>query len=120
MPCVTYETEQERRERAERARQDITGPLHEEIDCLKAELNEREAMLCAVLTCLETDGSGEDVLAHLNEKEAGVTLGQIEAWFIEHKEKDRHRREAEKMIDELKKRAILARLTEEERRILGV
>ena len=43
MPCITHETEQERREAARRHEQALTGPLHEEIDRLKAQLAEQRA-----------------------------------------------------------------------------
>ena len=122
MPCITHETAEERAEAARRHEQKITGPLHEETDTLKAELAERDAMLCGVLTCLETDGSGPELLAalaHFDADEAGVSIEAIRSWWDDHKKKDAERRAAEAAELEARKAQALKKLTLEERILLG-
>ena len=57
-----------------------------------------KAVMCAVLTQLETDrppGEFESFLKDINWKEAGVTESWLKEWWTEHKaQDDRRRREA--------------------------
>jgi hypothetical protein len=79
-------------------------------------------MLCTVLSTLEN----ENELGHFAElfdyKEGGITREQLFKWWAEHKEEDRQRREAARRARELqeKRKAALAKLTTEERKLLGV
>jgi len=132
MPCITHETDAERAEAARRHEQKITGPLHEEIDTLKAKLAEREAMLCGVLTALaQADGEqwhdaddiiftpSEAVQGFYDEEETGVSYDAVLAWFKEHQKKDEQRRAREAAELEARKAQALKKLTLEERILLG-
>lgn len=91
-------------------------------------LNEREAMLCAVLTALEdrvsphTKDKLDWIFRNIDWKEAGVSRGKLEDWWEGHKIRDKHRREREaelKRVEELKNEA-LKKLTKEELKALGL
>jgi len=83
-----------------------------------------KAVLCAVLTTLERDG----VLPFnpnsfgIDWKEAGVTQKEAAAWWKKHKEKDAVRRlaEAAEAAKERVRVAALAKLTSDERKVLGL
>lgn len=120
MPCRVDPTPEELAEEHRRHEQKITGPLHEEISVLKAKLEEREAMLCAVMSSVERSMIAVELIDNINEQEAGVTREEIRAWFAEHKSKDAARRARELEEDARKREALLARLTPEERALLGV
>jgi hypothetical protein len=136
MPCITHETEQERREAARRHEQLLTGPLLEEIDVLKLELAERDAMLCGVLTALteidaahhmevRSNGMALNLVANAmpvwyDGSEAGVPWEMVERWWQEHQEQDRRRREQEAQEREQRRRKALSKLTREERELLGI
>ncbi len=136
MPCRVDPTPQELAEDARRREQAITGPLHEEISVLKEELKEREAMLCGVLSAL----TGMDCATHMiltsdqmplkivrdampvwyDQHATGVSWLEVESWWEDHKERDAERRAQEAAARERRRRDILARLTDDEREILGV
>lgn len=87
-----------------------------------------EAALCASLTALEKFGH-IPALDYLDYDEAGITMAELNVWWREHKRKDAARREWEQHERERKEREaaekierqrILATLTPEQRRILGV
>ncbi len=136
MPCITHETEQERREAARRHEQALTGPLQEEIDVLKLELAERDAMLCGVLTALteidaafhmevRSDGMALNLVADAmpvwyDGSEAGVPWEMVKRWWEEHQEKDRQRRAMEAATREARRRIVLSKLSAEERELLGI
>lgn len=120
MPCYDPETPSERNEREKREWAAITAPLQEEISVLKEELKESEAMLCAVLASLMSFSIRREVLAHIDEQEAGVTVEQIMAWWDDHQRKDRQRREALELQRQQRRQEILAGLTPEDREILGL
>lgn len=111
-------------------RRELTAPLHEEIDVLKLELAERDAMLDGVLTTLHLidgvfyDGNSAEVVPclkkHLNAAPAGVTWDLIESWWADHKAKRRAREEKQAQELERRRQEILRRLTAEERDILGI
>lgn len=72
---------------------------------LAGEVAKLRAMLCAVLIVIDVPGGiGEDakgevadldyVLKRIDYKEAGITRGELVAWWDEHQEADRVRREA--------------------------
>ena len=136
MPCIVHETEQERREAARRHEQALTGPLHEEIDRLKAKLAEREAMLCGVLTALteidaafhmevRSDGMALNLVADAmpvwyDGSEAGVYWADVAAWWADHQARDRRRRAEEAQERERRRQQALAKLTAEDRKLLGI
>ena len=127
MPCRVDPTPEEIAQERQRNREAITGPLNARISELKAQLAERDAMLCAVFTVLENGFQSHGVTFYLrailnkvNWQEAGTTLHATEAWWEDHKERDAERRAQEAAEREAKRKAILARLSPEEREILGL
>ena len=81
------------------------------------------ASLCAILTLLEKDPDGFALmLKKIKWKEAGVSKRELMRWWEDHKEKDVKRRE--RMAEQLKEIKIrkdaLAKLTPEEKKILGI
>ena len=91
-----------------------------------------ESALCATMTALE-DLMKQNGCAHaydiLDYKEAGIRRGDLIIWHEAHKIKDAKRREREaqerqEAIEKAKKakakKALLAKLTPEERELLGV
>jgi hypothetical protein len=88
-----------------------------------------EAVLCAVLTKLEKDDLYLSVLKDVDWKEAGVSATFVDKWWLRHKLEDEKRRlreakEAERNREKEERRkqkeAVLAKLTPEERKLLGV
>lgn len=132
MPCMTYETPEEIERFAQEARNRNLAPLREEIDVLRAELAERDAMLCGVLssiykldgyiqnTMILQDYFSNSVGEWFNEAEAGVTWDSVQQWWTDHKLKDEARKAVEAAERERKREAALAKLTPEERALLGV
>lgn len=105
MPCRDWTVEEERE--IERRRSDFF-----------------EASLCGIFTFLKNQPVKvlEDVLDNLDYEEMGVTRKELEDWWRAHQredEKRRKREEAARRKAELKAQA-LAKLTEEERKALGV
>jgi hypothetical protein len=114
----------------------LTGPLHEEIDRLKAKLAEREAMLCGVLSAL----TGMDSATHMmltsdqmplkivrdampvwyDNRKSGVDWSEVVAWWEEHQEQDRQRRAKEAATREARRQKVLSKLSREERELLGI
>lgn len=120
MPCITYETPEEIRRSEELAREHNLAPLREEIRALGEKLRERDAMLCAVLTVIDRYGDFDLIACNLDAREAGVSWNQISVWWQDHLERDAERRHQEALRREQRRREILARLTNEEREILGL
>jgi len=135
MPCRVDPTPEELAESARRRDRALTGPLHEEIFVLKEELKERDAMLCGVLTALAaiddafhmrltSDGQplniGDALPVWYDGGESGVSWNAVNAWWLDHQEKDRLRREQQAHMREIKRREIMSRLSAEEREILGI
>lgn len=87
-----------------------------------------EAALCAVMTQRANDlgGDPEDVYAGIDYNEAGITKKELKKWWEAHQAKDAERRarerqeklEKQRMARERKK--LLAMLTPEQRKLLGV
>jgi hypothetical protein len=88
------------------------GPSPEEI--LESKM---PAVLCGVLS-----KHGASILDGLDWKEIGVTKDEAFRWWDQHKRKDasRKKREAEYEAARTKRNAALAKLTPEERAIIGV
>lgn len=81
------------------------------------------ASLCAVLTVLESDDAAfASMLKKIDWKEAGVSKREFLTWWEDHKEEDRVRRErmAEQLREIKIRKEALAKLTPEEKKILGV
>ena len=132
MPCYDPPDRHEQAESARRYKESITGPLHEEIDTLKSELAEREAMLCAIIRMLKDsalalmDEKGRFQHANLDSlydavdwEEAGVKRSDLISWWIEHQRRDEERLAREAAELEAKRQKALAKLTHEERILLG-
>ena len=83
------------------------------------------AALCAVLTALERESGGdlyENVLSFIDWKEAGVTEKEFRKWWKDHKMEDAERRayEREERRKEEVRKFALSKLSDEEKKILGV
>ena len=135
MPCRTYETPEEIARFEQEARERNLAPLREEIHVLKAELAERDAMLCGVMSSIcyldgyngatinvegRTAGLYQLVHDNFDETDSGVTWSQLEAWWSDHLIQDEARKRKEAVILAAKRAAALAKLTPAEREILGV
>lgn len=66
-----------------------------EIEPLKKELAQVEAMLCAIVNVLVENKMIIPVVEAINTEEAGVTPNDIAVWWSIHKEKDAKRKEKE-------------------------
>jgi hypothetical protein len=115
---------------------DIRGDTtREQVWVLQEKLRERDAMLCGVLSSIHfLDGyldahikiEGKTMLfsdavrEYFNEDEAGITWEQAMEWWTDHQEQDRVRREQEALEIARKREAALAKLTPEERTLLGI
>lgn len=95
----------------------------------RAQLEKLEAAFCAVLTKMERDNLFATVLSDIDWKEAGVSRKFFDTWWKQHKAYDEQRRKraaelllqnAEKEARKKQKEAILAKLSPEERKILGL
>lgn len=80
------------------------------------------ARLCAVLTTLEARGWLHQTLDNIDYKEAGITRKSLQNWWNEHKQRDveRRLREQEEARRMRVKRNALAKLTDAEKKALGV
>lgn len=67
--------------------------------------------LCAVFSVLQQAGTLETTLDKVNWTEAGVSRRSTEEWWVRHQEEDLVRR---------RRKAVLNKLSPEERKILGV
>ena len=107
MPCRDYYDDH-----PEQYFRDVTEPA------LKKQISFAESALCATLAALRTyTDDKQDMFSLINYEEAGITKAELKAWYKTHSELDvKHRAmEAEK-----KRKAALAKLTPEERKLLGV
>ena len=131
MPCIYHETPEEihARELADRAEREhaVTGPLIAKIDIQDRQIAELEAMMCGVFTLLDDGFTSHGitfylpaVLDRVNWQETGTTRMWTDEWWEDHKERDAERRAEEARQLERRRQEILARLTEEEREILGL
>lgn len=130
MPCIVDEEAR----RKMQLPQEI-AILESEIDVLRAELAERDAMLCGVLTAayfldgyleayIKINGErylfSQSLYEWFNEAEVGFTWQVVEAWYADHKARDEARKAVEAAERARKREAVLAKLTPEERDLLGV
>jgi hypothetical protein len=105
MPCRDYTIEDEWRDR------------------LSSEMAMLRASLCAVLTVIDTDDTAFNAfLKKINWREAGVTKRELMLWWEKHQEEDRVRkeREAKRKEEERIRKEALSKLTEYEKKILGI
>ena len=81
-----------------------------------------EAVLCGLFTETEADGELFLWLGAVDWAEVGVSRKTVEAWWEAHKKEDERRRakEAAEKIKEQKRKAALAKLTAEDRKVLGL
>lgn len=81
-----------------------------------------EAVLCGILSEIEFSDELDHFLGAVNWDEVGVSRKMVQAWWTAHKKEDDKRRKreaAEARKNELRK-AALAKLTDEERKALGL
>lgn len=99
---------------------DVTEPA------LKKQISFAESALCAALSALEHVDSLVEIVSEnhgdfydwLNFKDAGITKAELVKWHKKHKELDATHRELERR--KVVRAAALAKLTEEERQVLGL
>lgn len=98
------------------------GPSYSELEETEKQKDKAEAMLCAVLGQVEGLRVLNSVLAGINPTESGVTAKEIRNWWEAHKKRDNERRtrEAAEAEEKRKRKQALAKLTKEERKLLGV
>lgn len=127
MPCIYHETPEEIHAREEAIRRGREDPLGARIGRLERELAQREAMLCGLFTLLENGFTSHGitfylpaVLDRVDWQEAGTTRRCTEQWWEDHRARDEERRAEEARQLERRRQEILARLTPEERGILGL
>jgi hypothetical protein len=97
--------------------------LEEEQEGLLKEIRELEAMLCVFCRGLEKDPQTfNDFLKVLDWKEAGVSLTSFISWWKNHKVQDDKRKELERktLEEKTKRQEALAKLSPEEKRLLGL
>lgn len=121
---------QKRRER------ELTAPMQEEIDVLKLELAERDAMLSALLTALANIDDAmhmrltsdnmplkllRDAMPVWYEiEEGGLSWEGVERWWLDHQTQLRARKEQQAQERNGQRQEILSRLSAKERDILGI
>lgn len=98
MPCLTYPEQSY-----------VAHPDSQVVDILKKSNAELEAALCAVMTACEHRNINP--ILWIDYKESGITRDKLESWWEDHKQKDKDRR--------IKENA-LAKLSAEERKVLGI
>lgn len=81
-----------------------------------------EAVLCGIFTSLEKYDEKNISLNDIDWAEVGVSRKIVEAWWEAHKKEDERRRakEAKEREKEEKRKAALAKLTAEDRKVLGL
>lgn len=89
------------------------------------ELSLIRASLCALLTVMEknmTPDTFDQYIKSIDWKEAGVTKREFLSWWEDHKIEDekRRKREAEEKREKEIRKAALAKLSAEEKKILGI
>lgn len=115
MPCRDYYDDH-----PEQYFKDVTEPA------LKKQISFAESVLCQALTALQhvdtlvetVSPKKGDFYDWINFKEAGITKAQLVKWHKEHKKLDTEHREQERLKQ--LKAAALAKLSEEERKVLGI
>lgn len=99
-----------------------------QIDNLKQQVSFSESALCLALNTMEQllkgikhdfdDGIKTNPLDIMEFEEAGITRTDLEKWWTKHKKLDARHREQERL--KKVKDAALAKLTDEEKKVLGV
>ena len=98
----------------------LTGPLHLQINQLKDQLAKREAMLCAVIAALETNGSTPAVFALIDEHAAGTSSDDIVSWHRNHQQEIRDQQDRARDEQAARRQQVLAKLTADELVLLGL
>lgn len=99
---------------------DVTEPA------LKKQISFAESALCQAMETIvklideynKEHGTNRDAMDQINYTEAGITKKQLEKWWDNHKKLDAKHREEER-IKKVRDLAI-SKLTEEEKKVLGV
>ena len=101
MPCMSYDTNWAR------------GSSDRDIKLLKAEADKLARIACKALAALEEMGKEDFLLLQDDE---------VRVWWAKHKEADRRAREEARIKQERKeaKERVLAKLTDEEKILLGL
>ena len=73
-----------------------------ELRKLETELEERNAMLCGVLTYLERHqpDAMKGMISNFDSRASGVPISKMEKWWREHKEQDKRRIDASRKVVE--------------------
>lgn len=106
------------------------GPhvVYRDLEIHGLRIKDFQALLCGSFTLAEKTGTLDDLLDKMDWKEVGVSRKTTLEWWEKHKKEDELRRKEEAHIAHLKKiererskkrREILARLSPEEKDILG-
>ena len=112
------------------------GPSDREIaNSSQKKILKLEAFLCAIISVLENNSKMtkivhsqhfesifEKISNSLDEKESGITGKQLRAWWAKHKKQDKIRRNAEKekKLTEEARRKALNKLSDAEKKLLGL
>lgn len=115
MPCRDYYDDH-----PEQYFKDVTEPA------LKKQVSFAESALCQTLVALEKaigvyneeHGTNHQVLDLIDYAEAGIKRSDLEVWWKNHQELDNRHREEERL--KKVKKAALAKLSAEERKVLGI
>lgn len=85
-------------------------------------IDEFEAVLCGVFTELDAEGELYLWFGDIDWKEVGVSRQAVETWWTTHKKEDEARRAREKAECDKKalKAGALAKLTDDEKKVLGL
>ena len=89
---------------------------------VEVESGRQTSRLCAVFTVLEREGLLDKILSQCDWNEAGVSKLSTEQWWLRHKREDRERRqrEFEEKQRKLARQKVLNKLSDDEKKILGV
>ncbi len=89
---------------------------------LEKENDKLTQFLGTVLSTLESENELDHFAELFDYKEGGITREELFAWWKAHKEEDRRRREQVRKAQEVaeRRKVALAKLTTEERKLLGV
>ena len=86
------------------------------------DIDDFEAVLCGVFTELDIEGELYLWLGDIDWKEVGVSRAEVETWWTAHKKEDEARRDREQAERDKKalKASALAKLTDDEKKVLGL
>lgn len=98
------------------------GQRDEDERQVRQDAHEMKAILCGLLTVLDRKSQTDNVLDLVDWKEVGVSRKKVHGWWMAHRAEDEMRlaKEADTKRKKLVKEQALKKLTDEERKILGV